>query len=94
MSATDPQADDAATESSLLFHLRELRSRLIRIVAVTVLLLFGTKRLRNLGGDLGNALKGFRDAMKDDKGGDKVEEQPSARVIEGEAKEKSPERQP
>lgn len=39
MSATDPQADDAATESSLLFHLRELRSRLIRIVAVTVLLL-------------------------------------------------------
>ncbi|HMU89365.1 MAG: Sec-independent protein translocase subunit TatA [Pseudomonadales bacterium] len=59
-----------------------------------VLLLFGTKRLRNLGGDLGNALKGFRDAMKDDKGGDKVEEQPSARVIEGEAKEKSPERQP
>jgi len=59
-----------------------------------VLLLFGTKRLRNLGGDLGNALKGFRDAMKDDKGGDKVEEQPNARVIEGEAKEKSPERQP
>lgn len=68
-------------------------SELLLIFGI-VLLLFGTKRLRNLGGDLGNALKGFRDAMKDDKEGDKVEEQPSARVIEGEAKEKTPERQP
>lgn len=35
------------------------------IVLVIVLLLFGTKRLRNLGGDLGNAVKGFKKAMKD-----------------------------
>ena len=33
------------------------------IVLVIVLLLFGTKRLRNLGGDLGGAIKGFRKAM-------------------------------
>lgn len=33
------------------------------IVLVIVLLLFGTKRLRNLGGDLGGAIKGFKKAM-------------------------------
>ncbi|AMX03814.1 Sec-independent protein translocase subunit TatA [Microbulbifer thermotolerans] len=36
------------------------------IILVIVLLLFGTKRLRNLGSDLGGALKGFKKAMKDD----------------------------
>ena len=35
------------------------------IVLVIVLLLFGTKRLRNLGGDLGSAIKGFKSAVKD-----------------------------
>lgn len=34
------------------------------IILVIVLLLFGTKRLRNLGGDLGGAIKGFKGAMK------------------------------
>ncbi|PCJ41667.1 MAG: twin-arginine translocase subunit TatA [Moraxellaceae bacterium] len=33
------------------------------IILVIVLLLFGTKRLRNLGGDLGGAIKGFKKAM-------------------------------
>lgn len=44
------------------------------IILVIVLLLFGTKRLKNLGGDLGGAIKGFRKAIKDDdksKGDDK-----------------------
>jgi len=36
------------------------------IILVIVLLLFGTKRLRNLGGDLGGAIKGFKGAMKED----------------------------
>ncbi len=41
------------------------------IVLVIVLLLFGTKRLRNIGSDLGGAVKGFRSAMSDaDKGDD------------------------
>ncbi len=35
------------------------------IVLVIVILLFGTKKLRSLGSDLGGALKGFRGAMKD-----------------------------
>jgi sec-independent protein translocase protein TatA len=35
------------------------------IVLVIVLLLFGTKKLRNLGSDLGGAVKGFRSSMKD-----------------------------
>jgi sec-independent protein translocase protein TatA len=38
------------------------------IILAIVLLLFGTKRLRNLGGDLGGAIKGFRKAMKEDEG--------------------------
>jgi len=40
------------------------------IVLVIVLLLFGTKKLRNMGGDLGGAIKGFRSSMKEVKGGD------------------------
>ncbi len=36
------------------------------IVLVIVVLLFGAKRLRNLGGDLGTAVKGFKDATKSD----------------------------
>ncbi len=35
------------------------------IVLVIVLLLFGTKRMRNLGSDLGAAIKGFRKAVND-----------------------------
>jgi sec-independent protein translocase protein TatA len=59
------------------------------IVLVIVLLLFGTKRLRNLGGDLGNAIKGFKKAMNDDE--KKAENAPEQlekadeKIIEGEA---------
>lgn len=35
------------------------------IILVIVLLLFGTKRLRNLGSDLGSTVKGFKNAMKE-----------------------------
>jgi sec-independent protein translocase protein TatA len=35
------------------------------IVLVIVMLVFGTKKLRNLGSDLGGAVKGFKDGMKD-----------------------------
>jgi sec-independent protein translocase protein TatA len=34
------------------------------IVLVVVILIFGTKKLKNLGGDLGGAVKGFKDGMK------------------------------
>ena len=59
------------------------------IVLVIVLLLFGSKRLRNLGGDLGNAVKGFKKAMGDEE--KKAENEPERlekadeKVIEGEA---------
>ena len=36
------------------------------IIAVIVILLFGTKKLRSMGGDLGSAVKGFKKAMSDD----------------------------
>jgi sec-independent protein translocase protein TatA len=36
------------------------------IILVIVLLLFGTKKLRNIGSDLGGAVKGFKDSMGDE----------------------------
>ena len=36
------------------------------IILVIVVLIFGAKRLKNLGGDLGGAVKGFKQAVKDD----------------------------
>jgi sec-independent protein translocase protein TatA len=63
------------------------------IVLVIVVLVFGTKKLKNIGQDLGGAVKGFKEGMKD--GGTaetaKIEDatQASAKTIEVEAKEKS-----
>ncbi len=50
------------------------------IVLAIVLLLFGTKRLRNLGGDLGNAIKGFKKAVSDENKTETTDEQ--ARVAQ------------
>jgi TatA/E family protein of Tat protein translocase len=36
------------------------------VFLAVVILIFGTKKLRNLGSDLGSALKGFKKAMSDD----------------------------
>ena len=36
------------------------------IILAIVVMLFGTKRLRNIGGDLGEAIKGFRNSMSND----------------------------
>ena len=36
------------------------------VVAALIILVFGTKKLRTLGGDLGAAIKGFKKAMNDD----------------------------
>ena len=40
------------------------------IVLVIVLAIFGTKKLRTMGSDLGGAVKGFRSAMDDAESGD------------------------
>lgn len=48
------------------------------IVFVIVILIFGTKKLRNLGGDLGGAVKGFKNAINEDpKKDEKATEQQS-----------------
>ena len=49
------------------------------ILLAIVVLLFGTKKLRNIGGDLGGAVKGFKNAMKDGE-----EEQDQKRLSEDE----------
>ena len=61
------------------------------IVLVIVLLVFGTKKLRNMGSDLGGAVKGFKDGMKEasaDKPADKPAEpqQVSGHTIDVEAR--------
>ena len=53
------------------------------IIMVIVALLFGTKKLGSIGGDLGNAIKGFRTAIKDDEP-ERGERSPDGQVIEGE----------
>ena len=45
------------------------------IVLLIVVMVFGTKKLKNLGGDLGGAVKGFKDGMKE---GSATEEKPAA----------------
>ena len=42
------------------------------IILVIVALIFGTKKLRNIGGDLGGAIKGFKRALQDDKNDDET----------------------
>jgi sec-independent protein translocase protein TatA len=57
------------------------------IVLAIVLVIFGAKRLRNLGGDLGAAVKNFRESVKDPDGESKDDAKldHEERVIEGEA---------
>lgn len=45
------------------------------IVLVVVIAVFGTKKLRNVGGDLGAAVKGFKDGMKDGTSSDAPQQQ-------------------
>lgn len=44
------------------------------IVFAIIILLFGTKKLRNIGGDLGSAVKGFKKAISDDKTDDQADD--------------------
>lgn len=43
------------------------------IVLVIVVLIFGTKKLRNMGGDVGGAVKNFKKSMKDEDDSSKSE---------------------
>ena len=61
------------------------------IVLVIVMLIFGTKKLRNMGADLGGAVRGFKDGMRE--GGADKQDSPAPQVtgktVEGEVKGKS-----
>lgn len=57
------------------------------IVLVIVALLFGTRRLRNLGSDLGASVKGFRSAMGEDEDKDKSLQDRSHETIDAKAEQ-------
>jgi len=57
------------------------------IILLIVALLFGTKKLRGIGSDLGSALKGFKNAMKDDEPESSQDDKDQANMIEGELSE-------
>jgi len=59
------------------------------IVLVIVMLIFGTKKLRNIGQDLGGAVKGFKEGMREGSSSNeatKQVEQQAGTTIEGEAR--------
>jgi sec-independent protein translocase protein TatA len=61
------------------------------VVLLVVVVVFGTKKLRNIGSDLGGAVKGFKDGMKTDeadKKPDQIATEKSGQTIDGEVKDK------
>jgi len=62
------------------------------VVLVIVALVFGTKKLRNIGGDLGGAVKGFKDGMKEansDKPEQVMQQKVAEDTVDVQAKEKN-----
>lgn len=63
------------------------------IVLVIVMMIFGTKKLRNMGADLGGAVRGFKEGMREgaaDKGAENdAAPQVTGKTIEGEVKSKT-----
>ena len=65
------------------------------VVLVIVLLIFGTKKLRNIGADLGGAVRGFKEGLRESASDKPAEPEPprvSGRTLEGEVKEKTQDR--
>lgn len=56
------------------------------IVLVIIVLIFGTKKLRNMGSDLGGAMKSFKSAINE-KENEEAEPSDEGRVIEGKAEQ-------
>jgi sec-independent protein translocase protein TatA len=59
------------------------------IVLLVVLLIFGTKKLRNMGSDLGAAVKGFKQGMREEDNAPEAQGKIGGETIEGEVKEKT-----
>lgn len=58
------------------------------IVLVIVLLIFGTKKLRNIGSDLGGAVKGFKEGMKEENTQKLSDKDDTGHTIDAEVKDK------
>lgn len=59
------------------------------IILVIVVLLFGTKKLRSLGGDLGSAIKNFKDSMQEGRDSAENKDESEDNVIEHDDKDSS-----
>jgi len=59
------------------------------IVLVVVLLVFGTKKLRGLGGDLGNSLRDFKKAMNDGDNDDATKDKTGNEAIDSKKDDKA-----
>ena len=63
------------------------------ILLVIVLVIFGTKKLRNIGADLGGAVRGFKDGMREgtEKGAETAPATPqvTGKTVEGEVRSKT-----
>ena len=57
------------------------------LVLVIVVLLFGTKKLRNVGGDLGGAIKNFKKSVKEEEAENAAKKSEDGSIIEGTANE-------
>ena len=62
------------------------------IVLAIIIVIFGTKRLKNLGGDLGGAIKGFRSAMREEEAKDAAKNSEDT-PIDGEVSSKKDDKQ-
>jgi sec-independent protein translocase protein TatA len=62
------------------------------ILLAIIMVIFGTKKLRNIGTDLGDAIRGFRTALKEGEGEKVAESDDKEKVIEGETLTKTNEK--
>jgi len=56
------------------------------LILIVVVLVFGTSKLKNMGKDLGGAVKGFKEAMKDPEEQARLDRQDTDRTVDGTAK--------
>ena len=59
------------------------------IVLLIVVMVFGTKKLKNMGSDLGGAVKGFKDGMKDGTADSTAATPPAGQVSNSQAADKT-----
>ena len=59
------------------------------VVLLIVVLIFGTKKLRNMGSDVGGAVKNFKDAMKDENNPQSLDHPSTGNTVEGEVTHKT-----